>query len=182
MNLKLQILQIFSIILLSNNLVLGNIQEVSNYKNYYYFQRLDLGIYNDSANCYDYYDDDDYDNTMSIYYFIDCGCDMENCFTKLMESSQFMNTNYSEPDYNISKCIYNNYEYLGNRCIRCLGVNNNDIFIYANLYFYNYYCVLNKLIFGLIIFTFIIALIIIIVMKNEKKIIIFKKRRDYTPI
>lgn len=187
-NLKLKnsILIFFSLINIINgddnvNRYNVNTQNLKEYKNYYYYQKLELNIYNNSNDCYNNNDDNYLSKYISVYFFIDCGCNIDNCFNKLISTEQFMTTNYSEPDYNISKCIYNNIN-KDYSCIKCEGTNNTFIYLEANLLFYNYYCMLSNFIIGLLVFSLIICCIIVIVMRNEKKIILIKKKRQYNPI
>ena len=189
-NLKLRnsLLFIFSLINIINgeynvNKYNVNTQNLKEYKNYYYYQKLELSIYNNSNDCNNYNDDDtNLSKYMSIYFFIDCGCIMDKCFNKLLSSQQFMTANYSEPDYNISKCIYDNYKNMDYSCIKCEAPNNTSIYFNADLFFYNYYCILGNFIIGALVFILILGCIVLVVMKNEKKIILIKQKRQYNPI
>ena len=178
---KKSLIFIFSLINIINGDYNVNTQNLNNYKNYYYYQKLELSIYNNTHECYNNYDNINLTKYISLYFFIDCNCNIDDCYDKLISSPQFMTANYSEPSFNISKCIYNNRDNLYS-CVKCEDENNNQIYLNVDLYFYNYYCMLSNFIIGSMIFIFIISCIVLVVMKNEKKIILIKKRRQYNPI
>lgn len=172
---KISLLILFNSIFVFGNNISNQNKEV--YKNYYYAQELDFNIYNNFDDCYN--NIEDYYN-FSTYYFIDCECNQIDCFNKLIGSNEFLSTNYSSINYNISKCIKENY---GDYCFKCNNLFNNEtIYIDYQLYYYNYYCLFNRFIIGVIVFTLIITFIILILKKNEKKIILIRKKRQYNQL
>ena len=161
----------------------GNI--FKKYEDYYYYQRLDLIVYNESSIC-NYPFNNNYGVILenSYFYFNDCNCDFENCIYKVFNSHNFLATNFSLDDYNLSECLKSNYEYIVDMCITCYPNNNtlSNIYIDGELVVYNYYCILSKLIMILLVLTCFLSSIVFALKKNEKKIILYKKKRTYTRV
>jgi hypothetical protein len=157
------------------------------YEDYYYYQRLDLIVYNDSSTC-NYPFNNNYGVILqdSYYYFKNCNCDLDDCRYNVFNSYDFSKTNFSLglKDYNLSECLKDNNEYLGELCITCFPNNNTlpNIYIDGDFIVYNYYCILSKLIMIMLILTCFLSLIVLAVKKNEKKIILYKKKRTYSRI